>query len=122
MPLIIHSDLALPQATQPFLSKVSLDLHDGDAMYAGNDRHYLSCGASALNVILSALSLAGQPDPAAILDFGSGAGRVTRWLRAAFPLAVLDTCDLREQDLRFCRDTFQARTWVSGNSIGDLNA
>ena len=122
MPLVIHSDLALPGATQPFLRKVSLDLHQGDAMYDGNDRHYLSCGASALNVILSALRLADRPDPAAILDFGSGAGRVTRWLRAAFPLAVLDVCDLREDDVRFCRDTFQARTWVSGTLIGDLNA
>jgi hypothetical protein len=122
MHLFIHSDLALPRATRPFLSKVSLDLDQGDAMYAGNDRHYLSCGASALNVILAALGLADRPDPATILDFGSGAGRVTRWLRAAFPLAVLDVCDLREQDVRFCRDTFQAQTWVSGSSIGDLSA
>jgi hypothetical protein len=47
---------------------------------------------------------------------------VTRWLRATFPLAALDTCDLREQDLRFCQDAFQARTWASGTSIEDLQA
>lgn len=122
MQLVVHPDLALPRGAQPFLSKVNLDLHEGDAMYFGNDRHYLFCGASALNVILSALSLADRPDPSAILDFGSGAGRVTRWLRATFPLAALDTCDLREQDLRFCQDAFQARTWVSGTSIEDLQA
>lgn len=122
MPLAIHPDLALPRQAHPFLSKVNLALYEGDAMYGGNDQHYLSCGASALNVILSALRLADRQDPSAILDFGSGAGRVTRWLRAAFPLAALDTCDLREQDLRFCRDTFQARTWVSGISIDDLRA
>jgi SAM-dependent methyltransferase len=122
MLLVIHPDLALPRQAEPFLSKVSLDLYEDDAMYGGNDRHYLSCGASALNVILSALRLADQPDPSAILDFGSGAGRVTRWLRSTFILAALDTCDLREQDLQFCRDTFQARTWVSGTSIEDLQA
>jgi hypothetical protein len=100
MPLVIHPDLRLPRATQPFLSKVRLDLQEGDAMYAGNDRHYLFCGASALNVILSALRLAELTDPAAVLDFGSGAGRVTRWLRATFLwlLSILAICVSRISD------------------------
>ncbi len=115
-------DLKLPRGTEAFLSRLRLNLSPGDAMYQGNDRHYLSCGASALNVILTALQLADVPDPATILDFGAGAGRVTRWLRAAFPNAALDVCDLRQQDLDFCRDEFGARSWTSGTEISSLNA
>ena len=122
MVLVVYPDLILPRQVRPFLSKTCLDLHESDAMYGGNDRHYLSCGASALNVVLSVLHMADRPDPASILDFGSGAGRVTRWLRSAFPLAALDTCDLREQDLQFCRDTFRTRSWVSGTAIESLQA
>jgi len=114
--------LNLPRATDAFLNRLSLNLSPLDTMYAGNDRHYFACGASALNVILTALQLADLPDPAALLDFGAGAGRVTRWLSAAFPDAAIDSCDLRQQDLDFCRDEFGARTWPSGIEIASLRA
>jgi hypothetical protein len=122
MPLVAPLDLALPSATQHLTSKVNLEIAADDGMYQGNDRHYLSCGASALNVIMAALHLAGASDPATLLDFGAGAGRVTRWLRAAFPSAAIDACDLREQDMEFCRKQFDARTWISGVSINSLRA
>ena len=91
-------------------------------MYTGNDRHYLSCGASALNCIMAALGAVDRPAPQSVLDFGSGAGRVTRWLRAAFPGAAIDACDLRPNDLTFISAEFGARTWVSGKSIAELEA
>jgi hypothetical protein len=91
------SAISLPLATQRFLDCISLNLAVDDAMYFNNDAHYLFAGASALNVIMAALQLADVPEPAKILDFGAGAGRVTRWLRAAFPTAALSACDIRAE-------------------------
>ena len=82
--------------------------------------HYFSVGASALNVINSVLALAQVDSPKTILDFGCGAGRVTRWLSAAFPQATISACDLREDDLAFVRNKLGANTWVSGTDVGNL--
>ena len=122
MMLQIPLDLELPSQTRPFLDQLNLALDDDDAMYAGNDRHYLSCGASALAVILSSLQLCGVAAPASMLDFGAGAGRVTRWLRAAFPDAAIDVCDLRISGINFCARSFRASSWVSGTDIASLRA
>jgi hypothetical protein len=91
-------------------------------MYQGNDCHYLSCGASALNVILSVLRISEADEPATILDFGAGAGRVTRWIKAAFPDSVVHACDLRAKDMEFCTDTFGVKTWIAGTNIASLQA
>lgn len=115
-------DLQVPKSVEPYRGSVNLHLATDDGMYEGNDRHYLSCGASALNVILSILQLSAASEPSAILDFGAGAGRVTRWIRAAFPTAALDACDLRASDMDFCAKTFDARTWTSGTEIDMLQA
>jgi SAM-dependent methyltransferase len=120
--LRIPDNLSLPGATQSHLGSLRLDLAPDDGMYHGNDGHYLSCGASALNVMLAALQLANVQAPKSILDFGAGAGRVTRWLRAAFPVASISACDLREQDMSFCRSVFLADTWISGIDIDELNS
>ena len=112
----------LPAATKPFSDAVSLRLAPDDGMYADDDAHYYECGASALNIILAALQLAESPAPRSILDFGAGAGRVTRWLRAAFPAAMIAACDLRKEDMEFCRAEFRAETWTSGTDIEALRA
>jgi trans-aconitate methyltransferase len=122
MLLQVPANLSLPKSTEHLLGSIVLDVSADDGMYMGNPAHYLSCGASALNVILSALRLSGTVDPLTLLDFGCGAGRVTRWLRAAFPAAAIDGCDLRESDVLFCEDKFRARTWKSGTEIASLGA
>ena len=47
---------------------------------------------------------------------------MTRWLRARFPSAAIDCCDLRPADLDFCRERFGAETWVSGIDIAAMTA
>jgi 2-polyprenyl-3-methyl-5-hydroxy-6-metoxy-1,4-benzoquinol methylase len=98
------------------------EIAETDGMLAaGGHEHYFSVGKSALNVIQATLALAGVNSPNAILDFGCGAGRVTRWLRAAFPDAKISACDTREEDLKFVRRTFDADTWVSAKDVAALN-
>ncbi len=98
---------------------VSLGLHDRDGIHHGNDHHYLTCGASAMNVISAALQRAGII-PGAVLDFGSGAGRVTRWLRAAAPEARIFVTDLRPDDLAFCTSAFGAISFPGGIHVDEL--
>lgn len=83
-----------------------------DEMFHGNAEHYLSCGESALRVILAAISLARIETPKQILDFGAGAGRVTRWLSAAFSNSSIHACDIREQDVVFLRTRFGIKAWT----------
>jgi SAM-dependent methyltransferase len=119
--LNLESGEGLPLSTRSFIKALNLNLAPNDEMYEGNDAHYLACGASALNLILCALQLA-QVSPREILDFGAGAGRVTRWLRAAFPLSSIGACDLRERDVAFVRNQFQAEAWVADAKIEALKA
>lgn len=102
--------------------QVSAMISPQDGMFQGNRGHYFSCGASALNVIAAAIGLAGMANAGSILDFGSGAGRVTRWLRAAFPDAELSVADIREGDLAFCAAEFGASHWVSSIDADALSA
>jgi len=90
-------------------------------MFWGDQAHYLFVGATALSCILHSLGLGSVERVHKILDFGCGAGRVSRWLSAAFPDAMLHACDLREADLEFVRQNYHATTWVSGTDIHALN-
>ena len=81
-------------------------------MFHGNVEHYFSCGESALSVILAAISLAGIETPKRILDFGAGAGRVSRWLKAEFPGSRIAGCDIREQDVTFLRSSLGIEAWA----------
>jgi SAM-dependent methyltransferase len=113
----------LPEATIPYARTISTEISKSDGMYQGNVSHYFSCGASALNCILSSLRLAGTHQRwRTILDFGCGAGRVLRWIRAAFPESILYGSDVREQDLEFVRQTFNAITWTSGTRVVALES
>ncbi len=100
---------------------VSLKLHEADGMFTGNSRHYLTCGASALNVIGAAVERAGIR-PRSILDFGAGAGRVTRWLRAAYPEAQISATEIRAEVLAFCEQEFKADTFQSSVVVEELSA
>ncbi len=112
-----EAKLHLRASMQGYVDKVDLRMAPDDRMDT-DDIHYLEAGSSALNVIKAALRLIDVESPTSILDFGSGAGRVTRWLKAAYPHASLACTDLRPQDVDFCREVFQAEAWVSSTDIG----
>jgi SAM-dependent methyltransferase len=93
-----------------------------DGMFAGNLEHYFSCGESALRILLEAAELSGMEAPTRILDFGAGAGRVTRWLKAAFPASSISCCDIREGDMAFLHALFGAETWTVGTDLDALES
>jgi SAM-dependent methyltransferase len=81
-----------------------------DAMFRGNVEHYFKCGASALTIIQSALALAGLR-PATMLDYGAGAGRVTRWLEIGFPNSDIHACELDGDAVDFLNSNFRVAAW-----------
>jgi SAM-dependent methyltransferase len=74
---------------------------------------YLYGGRSALKICTDALVRANAKFPSRILDFPSGHGRVLRYLRAAFPQAVIYAGDINDSGLKFCRKHFEAETFLS---------
>lgn len=93
----------------------------GDHMYDHNNPdYYFSVGWSAMVSIYSAMCLANKSEVGSVLDFACGSGRVTRWLKAAFPDALVVASDLREDSLCFIEKEFDAKPWLSNVDIYSL--
>ena len=90
-------------ALHEILRRLNLAVSDCDIMMKkASPLHYLQTGVSALAAINEgAPDLAACP-PKRILDFGSGYGRVARFLKAAWPEADLQICDIDFAGLAFC--------------------
>lgn len=97
-------------------------LEPQDPMFAGNMNHYSSVGESALRNIVASRLLAGVGDPASILDFACANGRVTRWLRAAYPEADLAVADINPDWAAWSGKTFKAESWLSTHDLTDATA
>jgi SAM-dependent methyltransferase len=94
---------------------VEQEIAEGDEMYTPGRRDlYFQLGAAALRAVRLALLTAGRGDPARILDFPCGHGRVLRMLKAEFPDAALAAGDLNADGVRFCAQTFGATPIQSG--------
>jgi trans-aconitate methyltransferase len=79
-----------------------------DIMYRSGKDWYYNTGQSALRVILSALAASRCEKVTSILDVPCGHGRVSRYLRAAFPDSSLHVSDLDPCGVDFCADAFGA--------------
>jgi len=85
---------------------VDQTIHPADQMYTGNSQHYFGCGRDAIRKISATLVLTGCTEPASVLDFACGYGRVTRYLRAAFPDAGVVSSDLMAAAVEYNAQTF----------------
>jgi SAM-dependent methyltransferase len=88
--------------------EVDRTISPNDEMFTGDVDHYFSSGRSGLACIRRALAARGEGfgDPATILDFPCGHGRVLRHLRAAFPASEITACDLARDGVDFCASRF----------------
>jgi SAM-dependent methyltransferase len=101
-------DGRLPKSFAATTLAVSRETSPGERMPAGDLEGYLATGESALKSIRLAQLAARAPDFESILDLPSGHGRVTRWLRAAYPNALLTACDILTDGVDFCAEEFGA--------------
>lgn len=81
-----------------------------DTMWEGDEPHYRKVGESAIRAVRLALLAANKPPASVnnILDFGSGHGRVMRYLQRIFPDAAFTACDVDREGVDFCAKTFGA--------------
>ena len=96
--------------------EVIREISEADGMRFVLPDLYFSAGRSALRSVRVAMLAANLTRVDRVLDFASGGGRVLRFLKAAFPEAELTACDVVNVYLRFCSETFGART-----AEGDLD-
>jgi SAM-dependent methyltransferase len=73
-----------------------------DDMRVPDASQYFHIGREALKRVQEANELAGGKRIEAILDLPCGYGRVTRWLRTAYPAARLTVCDIQGAGVAFC--------------------
>ncbi|MFV0514049.1 MAG: class I SAM-dependent methyltransferase [Jhaorihella sp.] len=81
---------------------------------------YLNVGLSGLRCITSALAGGINESPGSILDFGCGWGRVARWLKAAYPLAHIEGCDIDIGGIEFVASELDVKTWKSAIDPSEL--
>jgi cyclopropane fatty-acyl-phospholipid synthase-like methyltransferase len=79
--------------------------------------HYMAVGVSAIQCVNLSLSAAGSPNVTRILDIPCGHGRVLRHLKARFPDAQIDACDLDSDGVAFCTSQFGAFPIVSSPEL-----
>ncbi len=98
------------------------EISSSDEMFIGNEIHYFDVGESALHVIESALFAAKRRkfSIGKILDMPCGHGRVTRFLKKAFPEAQLIACDLNQNGVEYCAATFGAVPVLSREEVDDI--
>ncbi len=85
------------------------DVSPNDVMYKSAPDYYFSLGRQALDAIQHLMAVVGLAKPTTILDLPSGHGRVLRFIRAAFPDASIDACDIDPDAVAFCARTFSSR-------------
>jgi SAM-dependent methyltransferase len=90
-------------------ASVSQVIADDDVMFNTGKDWYFYVGESALNSILSALTLSRLEAVTSVLDLPCGHGRVSRHLRAAFPEAEFAFCDIDPAGVDFCVTNFNGR-------------
>ena len=94
----------------------------GDHLYhEKNPDHYFKVGASAIECIRYGLDAAKLSNPPKyVLDFGCGSGRVARWLKAAFPEAVIVCSDLRRDSLQFLERELSVIPHLSSDDLSKI--
>jgi SAM-dependent methyltransferase len=103
-------------------ARIDWSIAPGDQMFHGDLEHYTAVGESAQRCILAAQMASGVPEPTSILDFACGNGRVTRWLRAAWPDADLHVSDINADWVSATATRNGATGWPSTPSLVDIVA
>ena len=96
---------------------VSAEVSPNDVMYKSAPDYYFPLGSQALDVIQRLLGVVGLTNLTTILDLPSGHGRVLRYLRAAFPDAIIDACDIDADAVDFCVRAFGSRPIYSAADL-----
>lgn len=102
---------------------VSRKIADNDTMCAGGQiSAYLGIGRRAIHLIAQSLAESPATGQDRFMDFPSGWGRVTRWIRAAFPDAQIDVSDIKREAVSWNCEEFGTIGFESNEDFSVINA
>ncbi|NSZ61882.1 class I SAM-dependent methyltransferase [Agrobacterium tumefaciens] len=100
---------------------LSYDVSNVDGTMSPTDTmagpNYIWVGASAVEAIIPAIYSSRLTEVKTVLDMPCGHGRVLRHLKALFPEARIDACDIDKEGVEFCENTFGARPIISQENL-----
>ena len=112
---IRHKNLILQLMTRYDPNCVSTVISPNDTMAAGDN--YMWVGASAAEVITTAIMASRMTEVNRVLDIPCGHGRVLRHIIKMFPEAQVDVCDVDQEGVNFCVEEFGVREVVSNEDL-----
>ena len=93
-PIDMRAQRLLREALGPKMGGLITQISPSDSMYEGSRGSYVVAGVSALECVRDSMESVQKSTASRILDLPCGAGRVLRFLKAAFPDATLTACEL----------------------------
>lgn len=102
------------------LKKLNKIISPNDLMYKSDKENYLNWGKMALECVERTLKKVGKTEVSSILDLPCGHGRVLRFLKAAFPEAIITACEIDQDGVDFCVKTFGARGVYSSKNPDEI--
>ena len=88
----------------------------------GRQEHYYAVGQDALWNIIQSMMSAGISNVARFLDFPSGFGRATRFVRAAFPDTPIDVGDIWREAVTKCAELYNATIVEVEDNFCDISS
>jgi SAM-dependent methyltransferase len=96
------------------------EISPNDVMYKSDPDYYFLWGSKGLETIQRFMAQIGLSAVGTILDLPCGHGRVLRFLRGAFPDAVIAACDIDRDAVDFCARAFDARPIYSTADLASV--
>jgi CBS domain-containing protein len=117
----IHAYLELERDVGLGMRDLIREISPKDVMFDGEQVPYLMSGPSALRCISRGMEAAGmETPPQTILDFACGHGRISRFLKIAFPRALIAVADIDEDGVEFCRSVLGLDGFVSSKDPREI--
>lgn len=121
--LKMHKFIDLLKLLDVHNTVVGTQIHPSDNMCStGRESHYYDVGRDALWNIIQSMMAAGIYNPSRILDFPSGFGRVTRYIRSAFPNITIDVGDIWDEAVNYTSTEFSANKIKVDREFTKINA
>ena len=103
-----------PAGRDEWAGSVERAVFANDPLHRADPGRYFDWGRTALQVVRAASVAAARSGFSRILDADGGFGRVTRWLRAAFPNSTLSLRNQNAEAVAFCAGHFRTRAATPG--------
>jgi SAM-dependent methyltransferase len=96
------------------------DIAPDDNMHKGDNDTYYWVGLTGMDCINAVTKLANKTTLRSILDLPCGFGRVTRFIKSAYPDSHLTACDIDRDGVDFCARVFGATPVYSSETIEEV--